>query len=181
MIHIHSKEMLLGDCLAQLPFMCAVSKERGDRVHLTGEFNPHISPLLEPTPIVFEPGGSGIGEKPTTSGLFADHNIALYAAGAQKLKPLGVPVEIDEAATRIARLYTDATGWDWINPINGRYWAMKIMPSGAKSMIRRGSVTVQDWLDDSDAIQIPVMGARMSQGFWAGVQPIESVMDQQLA
>jgi hypothetical protein len=61
MIHIHSKEMLLGDCLAQLPFMCAVSKERGDRVHLTGEFNPHIAPLLEPLPIVFEPGGSGIG------------------------------------------------------------------------------------------------------------------------
>jgi Lipase (class 3) len=122
-----------------------------------------------------------INEKPTTSGLFADHNIALYAAGAQKLKPLGVPVEIGEAATQIARLYTDATGWDWINPINGRYWAMKIMPSGAKLMIRRGSVTVQDWLDDFDAIQIPVMGARMSQGFWAGVQPIESVMDQQLA
>ena len=61
MIHIHSKEMLLGDCLAQLPFMCAVSNERGDRVHLTGEFNPHIAPLLEPLPIVFEPGGSGIG------------------------------------------------------------------------------------------------------------------------
>jgi hypothetical protein len=57
---------------------------------------------------------------------------------------------------------------------------MKRMPSGAKLMIRRGSVTVQDWLNDFDAIQIPVLGARVSQGFWAGVQPIESVMDQQL-
>ena len=122
-----------------------------------------------------------INEKPTTIGLFADHNINLYAAGAQKLKPLGVSVEIGEAATQIARLYIDATGWDWINPVNGRYWAMKIMPSGAKLMIRRGSVAVEDWLMDFDAIQIPVLGAQVSRGFWSGVQPVESVMDQQLA
>jgi ADP-heptose:LPS heptosyltransferase len=57
MIHIHSPEMLLGDCLAQLPFMCAVAEARGDRVRLTGEFNRHIAPLLEPLPIAFEPGG----------------------------------------------------------------------------------------------------------------------------
>ena len=122
-----------------------------------------------------------IDEKPTTIGLFADHNITLYAAGAQKLKPLGVSVEIGEAATQIARLYIDDTGWDWINPVNGRFWAMKIMPSGAKLMIRRGSVTVEDWLMDFDAIQIPVLGANVSRGFWSGVQPVESVMDQQLA
>jgi hypothetical protein len=34
---------------------------------------------------------------------------------------------------------------------------------------------------DFDAIQIPVLGAQMSRGFWSGVQPVESVMDQQLA
>jgi hypothetical protein len=122
-----------------------------------------------------------INEKPTTFGLDADHNIALYVAGAQKLKPLGVSVEIGEAAIQIARLYTDTTGWDWISTVNGRYWAMIVMPSGAKLMIRRGSVTLRDWLDDFDAVQIPVMGARVSQGFWAGVAPMESVMDQQLA
>jgi Lipase (class 3) len=122
-----------------------------------------------------------INEKPTTIGLFADHNINLYAAGAQKLKPLGVSVEIGEAATQIARLYIDATGWDWINPVNGRYWTMKFMPSGAKLMIRRGSVAVEDWLMDFDAIQIPVLGAQVSRGFWSGVQPVESAMDYQLA
>jgi pimeloyl-ACP methyl ester carboxylesterase len=122
-----------------------------------------------------------VDEKPTTFGLFADHSITLYAAGAQKLKPLGVSVEIGEAATQIARLYTDAAGWDWISTVDGRYWAMKVMPSGAKLMIRRGSVSVHDWLDDFNAIQIPVLGARVSQGFWSGVAPIELVMDQQLA
>jgi pimeloyl-ACP methyl ester carboxylesterase len=122
-----------------------------------------------------------IDEKPPAPGLFADHSILLYAAGAQKLKPLGVSVEIAEAATQIARLYADTTGWDWINPVNGRYWAMKIMPSGAKLMIRRGSVTVEDWLMDFDAIQIPVLGAAVSRGFWSGVQPVESAMDYQLA
>ena len=61
MIHIHSRKPLLGDCLAQLPFMCAVAEARGDRVRLTGGFNRHIAPLLEPLPIVFEPEGSGTG------------------------------------------------------------------------------------------------------------------------
>jgi ADP-heptose:LPS heptosyltransferase len=60
MTHIHSKETLLGDCLAQLPFMCAVAEARGDRVRLTGDFNRHIAPLLEPLPIDFEPGGHGL-------------------------------------------------------------------------------------------------------------------------
>jgi hypothetical protein len=54
------------------------------------------------------------------------------------------------------------------------------MPSGAKLMIRRGTASVHDWLDDFDAIMIPVLGARMSQGFWAGVAPIESALDAQL-
>jgi ADP-heptose:LPS heptosyltransferase len=61
MIHIHSPEPLIGDCLAQLPFMCAVAEARGDRVRLTGGVNRHIAPLLEPLPIVFEPEGSGTG------------------------------------------------------------------------------------------------------------------------
>ncbi len=122
-----------------------------------------------------------INEPPTTTGLFAEHHITLYLAGALKLPPLGVSVEIGPAAVEIARLYVDATGWDWIDTTNGRYWAMKVMPSGDKLMIRRGSVTVQDWLDDFDAIETTVLGARMSRGFWAGVAPIEATLDQQLA
>src|ERR1700760_4103850 len=120
-----------------------------------------------------------IDEKPASGGLFADHAVTLYLAGAMKLPPAGVAVELGAAAVEIARLYSDATGWDWINPVNGRYWAMKVMPSGAKLMVRRGSATVLDWLDDFDATMVPVLGARMSRGFWAGVQPIEAEMDRQ--
>lgn len=122
-----------------------------------------------------------IDEKPTTIGPFADHSSSLYLAGALKLPPLGVSIEIGAAAEQIVRLYTDATGWDWINPIDGFYWAMKVMPSGAKLMIRRGSVTETDWLDDFDATMTSVLGARMSQGFWNGVQGIETTLDQVLA
>ena len=122
-----------------------------------------------------------IDEKPTVNGPFADHDVTLYVAGALTLPPLGASVEIGPAAQEIARLYTDSTGWDWINPIDGYYWAMKVMPSGAKLIIRRGSSTVTDWLDDFDATMISVLGARMSAGFWAGVQGIESTLDQVLA
>jgi pimeloyl-ACP methyl ester carboxylesterase len=121
-----------------------------------------------------------IDEKPASPGLFKDHSVLLYAAGAQKLPPLGVSVEIGPAAAEIARLYVDATGWDWISAVDGLYWAMKVMPSGAKLMIRRGTASVHDWLDDFDAIMIQVMGARVSRGFWAGVESIQLELDAQL-
>jgi hypothetical protein len=61
MIHIHSPEPLLGDCLAQVPFMCAVAKARADRVRLTGRFNQSIIPLLGDMPIDFDPHGNDAG------------------------------------------------------------------------------------------------------------------------
>lgn len=61
MIHINSDEYLLGDCLAQVPFMLAVSEGRGDSIRLTGRFNRHVVPLLEGLPIHFDPRGNGAG------------------------------------------------------------------------------------------------------------------------
>lgn len=122
-----------------------------------------------------------INEAPAGHGLFADHSMSLYLAGAQKLHTRGLPVELGETAVEVARLYLDDTsGWDWINPVDGAYWAMKVMPSGAKLMIRRGTHTATDWIMDFNAIQISVLGARMSRGFWSGVGPVEPLLDAQL-
>lgn len=110
------------------------------------------------------------------------HHVELYAAGARKLAPsLGAAVSLADAADQVVRLYSDASGWDWINPVDGAYWALKVMPGGGRLLIARGTVTMHDWFDDFDAAQISVMGARMSEGFWSGVEPVQEALDRQLA
>lgn len=110
------------------------------------------------------------------------HNISLYVAGAQKVPDdPGVAVKLGEAAVQIERLYITDEGWDWINPVNGAYWAMKVMPSGARLMIPRGTQTAWEWFQDFDAFQIPVLGARMPRGGWSGVAAIEAELDRVLA
>lgn len=113
--------------------------------------------------------------------LDAWHGIALYQAGAHKLPPSGAAVELGTGADLIARLYQTADGWDWISPVDGAYWAIKILPNGARLAIARGSVTLADWLDDFDARQIVVMGARVSEGFWRGVAAAQEALDAHLA
>lgn len=114
--------------------------------------------------------------------IFADHHIGLYQAGARKVPDNpGVAVSLADAADQIARLYQTDEGWDWINPTNGAYWAMKVMPSGARLMIPRGTVTVREWMQDLDAAQTFVLGAKMSRGFWQGVAAIEPELDRVLA
>jgi hypothetical protein len=126
---------------------------------------------------VYEPPAPG-----TPIDLDPWHNIALYQAGARKIPDNpGVAIPLAAAADEIARLYDDVTGWDWINPVDGAYWAMKIFPSGAKLMIPRGTKTAREWLQDFDAVQIDVMGARMARGFWAGVAAVQDALDAQLA
>lgn len=107
------------------------------------------------------------------------HHIELYVAGCHKLKQYG-EVTIGDASDQIAQLYQTNQGWDWINPVSGSYWGMKIMPSGAKLMIARGSVTLKDWFDDFDAVQENQLGARVSSGFWAGIGPLMDQLDAQL-
>jgi hypothetical protein len=109
------------------------------------------------------------------------HAIGLYQAGAHKLPPIAAPVTLAEAADQIARLYADATGWDWINPVDGAFASMKVMPSGARLVVFRGTQTELEWLSDFDFIQDNVLGARVSRGFWSGVGALEKELDAALA
>ena len=111
-------------------------------------------------------------------GFFAWHEAALYAAGAIKLQELGAAVTLAEAARAVVDLYITANSWDWINPVDGTYWALQIMPNGARLLIARGTETAHDWISDFDATQITTMGARMSVGFWSGVGPILGELDK---
>lgn len=61
MIHVYTNEYLLGDGLAQVPFMYAMAQARNERVRLCGRFNPHIMPLLADMPIDFDPSGDAAG------------------------------------------------------------------------------------------------------------------------
>ena len=114
-------------------------------------------------------------------GVFADHHIGLYVAGANALPANAAAITLGDAAGDIARLYQSDAGWDWVNPVDGQYCAMRRYANTARLMIFRGSVTEKDWLDDFDAVQIKVMGAMMSQGFWAGIGPIIDRLDGALA
>lgn len=114
-------------------------------------------------------------------GLLSDHHVELYQAGAAKLpSPPGQP-SIADAVDQIARLYDTVEGWDWINPVDGAYWGMHKFASGARLMIARGTTTRLDWWNDFDAVQIPAMGAQVSQGFWAGVANVQDQLDAALA
>lgn len=71
MIHIHvlapPPHQLIGDSIAQVPFMRAVGAMRGDSVYVTGPFNRHVIPLLEGMPITFDPDATGTGADFTIS------------------------------------------------------------------------------------------------------------------
>lgn len=124
--------------------------------------------LREPPPAGAEP-------------VFGWHSMDLYLAGARKLSDLrATPIALSFAAEQVARLYRDGNGWDWINPVDGTYWAM-LSVNGARLLIARGSATLHDWLDDFDAVQVPAMGARMARGFWQGVEPMQGQLDYVLS
>jgi pimeloyl-ACP methyl ester carboxylesterase len=113
--------------------------------------------------------------------IFGRHKVALYVAGCAKLPQGDGPIPLSRAAHEIARLYDDPTNWSWINPVDGLYWAM-ITINGARLMLRRGSQTKTDWFrEDFNAVEIPILGARMSRGFWMGVGPVEEKLDAALA
>ena len=114
-------------------------------------------------------------------GIFCDHHIELYRAGARKLPKLGVALEAGDACDIVARLYKSLDGWDWVNPTDGGVCAVTRTPMGANVAVFRGSVTEKDWLDDFDAWQSEVMGARVSDGFWRGVINNQPALDARLA
>jgi hypothetical protein len=117
-------------------------------------------------------------------GLFRFHHIELYQDGCQKL-PLtgsGAGVELVEAVDAVADLYYGPSGqWDWQHFIDGEFWGMRVMPSGARLMIARGTTTPHEWMQDLDTNQVQVGAAHVSRGFWAGVGPVLSDLDAALA
>lgn len=114
-------------------------------------------------------------------GLFADHHSELYLAGARKLPSVDAPVSAGDAAEAIIDLYNSAGSWSWEHKINGQYWCMRTLLNGAKLMVARGSTTGLDWLNDIEALQTDVLGARVSTGFWAGVGPVQDALDSAAA
>ncbi|MFP5249287.1 MAG: lipase family protein [Acidobacteriota bacterium] len=117
-------------------------------------------------------------------GLFRYHHIQLYQAGCRKLPPTGsgAAVELVEAVDATADLYSNAGPWDWQHFVNGQYWGMRTMPTGARLLIARGSTTELDWIDDLRTVQCQIDGgAWVSEGFWAGIGPILPALDGALA
>jgi hypothetical protein len=65
MTHVHVNALLqyqlLGDSLAQVPFLQTLAVERGEHIRVTGTYHEHVIPLLENLPLVFDRGGSPDG------------------------------------------------------------------------------------------------------------------------
>jgi len=83
----------------------------------------------------------------------------------------------------MADLYSDEdpAHWDWAHFVDGEFWGMRKLLNGAKLLIARGTATPYEWVQDFDAAQTDVLNGRVSQGFWAGVGPIEPLLDAALA
>lgn len=111
---------------------------------------------------------------------FKDHSSELYLRGALKLPKTNAPVSAAQAATAVVHLYNTPTGWDWINAIDGQYWAMKVLENGARLLVARGTHVPLDILRDAEVDQVKVMGARVSRGFWKGVESVQDELDAQL-
>ncbi len=102
------------------------------------------------------------------------HHIELVQAGCRKLPPTGGAIDLVQAVDATYDLYNMLGHWDWTHPEDGRYWGMRKFGDNFL-LIARGSVTGKDWLLNFEALQIDVLGARVSDGFWAGVAPVETL------
>lgn len=60
-MHFHASAPLVGDSLAQVPFMRAVGHERSGRALVTGDFNRGVIPLLKGSAFSFDLEASGEG------------------------------------------------------------------------------------------------------------------------
>lgn len=113
--------------------------------------------------------------------LFRDHHIDLIQAGVHALPQSTKPPYFDRIIDLVAQLYENDQGWDWINPVDGVYWAMQRLDVDAVALIRRGSKTGKDWLtEDFRFDQRDWYGARASVGFCAGIEPVQDRLDAAL-
>lgn len=110
-------------------------------------------------------------------GVFRDHHIQLYQPGCRTLAQGTAAISLNDVVDTVARLYDTNDGWDWINPVDGQWWAARKFP-GAILLIARGSTTALDWVHDFEALQTDYRGARVSLGFLQGVQPIIDKLDE---
>ena len=107
-------------------------------------------------------------------GPFNPHHIELYQEGCQSLPDNAMLLT---AAQAVYDLYNLMGEWDWVHPEDGRYWGMRKVGHD-RILVARGSTTNYDWIEDFRAIQFTQLGARVSEGFWDGVGPIESILDR---
>lgn len=110
-------------------------------------------------------------------GIFSDHHSELYQAGIQKMfqQPKLTVTPLD-AINAVVDLYNNKGVWSWTHFVDAEYCAAKEFPD-SKLMVFRGSTTALDWIDDFDAFQTTVLGARMSNGFWNGICKILTDLD----
>ncbi len=109
-------------------------------------------------------------------GPFNAHHIELYLDGCKTLPNNGTLLTVAQA---VYDLYNLLGKWDWDHPEDGRYWGMRRVGSD-QILVSRGSTTPYDWVENFRVIQCAIMGARVSDGFWDGVGPIESLLDATL-
>ena len=114
-------------------------------------------------------------------GLFRYHHSQLYQVGCRKLAPTGVAVELVEAIDAVQDLYDGVGSWATKHFVDGQYWAVRKMASGAALLVFRGSTTELDWIHDLETRQVPLDGAQVSVGFWSGPSASLVALDTALA
>lgn len=105
-------------------------------------------------------------------GPFNAHHIELYMAGCKTVPDNGLMT----AVQAVYDLYNLLGEWDLVHPEDGRYWGMR-KAGNDRILVARGSTTPYDWVEDFRAIETTAHGARVSEGFWDGVGPIEQWLD----
>lgn len=116
---------------------------------------------------------------PDDWGPLSSHHFELYQAGCKSLDQGTWALPLNQACDLCAQLYADpVNGWDVVIPIDGSRWAVQFLPNDVKVAISRGSQTGRDWIDNFKAWQIDRLGARVSAGFWVGLSPVESELDE---
>jgi Lipase (class 3) len=165
----------LGKILSSVPVISF--KNRRDLItdvpvdlELFGEEYVQVAPFIE----LNEP--APIGDK---WGIFSDHHSELYQSGVNKMI---WPQETSpkDAINAVVNQYNLKGNWSWEHTVNGQYCSITKMQNGDNLVVFRGSTTSLDWTYDFDAIQIHLYDAKVSQGFWGQVNPIKTLIDQQL-
>ena len=170
----------IGDGIAPIPVVRSIQNRVG----------PHFPDFDLVTAVPFEAPGfdytqpvpfETISEEPPPGdswGLFRYHHSELYQRGVRKLLPLDG--QIIAAINFVQQLYDGTGNWETEHFVDGQYWGVQRL-EGARVLVFRGSKTALDWHHDFDFRQVPLHGARVSAGFWAGPAASLAALDAALA